>query len=164
MWHSFWSLWMSVFCALGFALRLMTWEPSWIISRAHTRKYRKNIILHHWSVYRDALTWICMMGRITEMSIYICRNPNDNCCSYRRFYGVVVSTADFESADPGSNPGRTLLSHYITMFFFIYPQRSSSFILSRQLALHTNVSLTAEHWSCSTTQVGHGKSNECYYE
>ena len=24
-----------------------------------------------------------------------------------RFYGVVVSTADFESADPGSNPGRT---------------------------------------------------------
>ena len=51
-----------------------------------------------------------------------------------RFYGVAVSTADSESADPGSNPGRTLLSYYITMFFLIYPQCSSSFILSRQLA------------------------------
>ena len=66
--------------------------------------------------------------------IYILRDPNDNCCSYHRFYGVVVSTANSESADPGSNPGRTLLSYYITMFFLIYPQCSSSFILSRQLA------------------------------
>ena len=24
-----------------------------------------------------------------------------------RFYGVMVSTLDFESSDPGSNPGRT---------------------------------------------------------
>ena len=24
-----------------------------------------------------------------------------------RFYGVMVSTEDFESSDPGSNPGRT---------------------------------------------------------
>ena len=35
------------------------------------------------------------------------------------FYGVVVSTADFESADPGSNPGRTF-------GIFIY---SNSFIV-----------------------------------
>ena len=26
-----------------------------------------------------------------------------------RFYGVMVSTLDFESSDPGSNPGRTSL-------------------------------------------------------
>ena len=34
---------------------------------------------------------------------------NMMCCYLMEywFYGVVVSTADFESADPGSNPGRT---------------------------------------------------------
>ena len=26
-------------------------------------------------------------------------------------YGVMVSTLDFESSDPGSNPGRTSLCH-----------------------------------------------------
>ena len=33
-----------------------------------------------------------------------------------RFYGVVVSTADFESADPGSNPGRTLFFEQLRLF------------------------------------------------
>ena len=28
-------------------------------------------------------------------------------CPTQRFYGVMVSTLDFESSDPGSNPGRT---------------------------------------------------------
>ena len=32
------------------------------------------------------------------------------------FYGVVVSTADFESADPGSNPGRTLFFQQLRLF------------------------------------------------
>ena len=39
---------------------------------------------------------------------------------YERFYGVMVSTMDFESIDPGSNPGRTYFFHsFLSEHYFI---------------------------------------------
>lgn len=46
----------SVYCALHFASRSTTWEPSCIIRRPHRSKYRKYIRMHHWSIHEDALT------------------------------------------------------------------------------------------------------------
>ena len=46
----------------------------------------------------------------------------------KRSYGVMVSTLDFESSDPGLNPGRTSpFSHFL--FFF---QITHDAIASRQ--------------------------------
>lgn len=47
------------------------------------------------------------------------------CTDVLRSYGVVVSTRDFESRDPGSNPGRTSIFAYIfNLFLFAYQIRS----------------------------------------
>ena len=40
--------------------------------------------------------------------------PNSTLLFLNRFYGVVVSTLDFESKDPSSNLGRTCLFFYVS--------------------------------------------------
>ena len=48
-----------------------------------------------WACERSLYVWMNVLG------VHI----------YAWFYGVMVSTLDFESSDPGSIPGRTSLSH-----------------------------------------------------
>jgi hypothetical protein len=51
----------------------------------------------------------------------------------KRFYGVVVSTLDFESSDLGSTPGRTFL-----IFLFLFQYFPSNFALN---FFHLNIIL-----------------------
>jgi hypothetical protein len=49
-----------------------------------------------------------------------------------RFYGAAVSTLDFESRNPGSNPGRTfsfVFFEYLHHFVFSYHFPHSAFFL-----------------------------------
>ena len=39
-----------------------------------------------------------------------------------RFRGVMVSTLDFESNDPGSNPGETYYFYFLKMFLYYFQQ------------------------------------------
>ncbi|RZC18151.1 hypothetical protein D0Y65_010687 [Glycine soja] len=49
-----------------------------------------------------------MMPRINNVIGDHCRQANTNW-----FYGVVVSTLDFESSDLGSTPGRTFFYYFV---------------------------------------------------
>ena len=66
--------------------------------------------------------------------------------SKRRFYGVMVSTLDFESSDPSSNLGRTLFI-YLFMYFFVLRQ-------SKRLRGATVARLTPDQKAACSNHVG----------
>ena len=66
--------------------------------------------------------------------------------SKRRFYGVMVSTLDFESSDPSSNLGRTLFI-YLFMYFFVLGQ-------SKRLRGATVARLTPDQKAACSNHVG----------
>ena len=63
-----------------------------------------------------------------------------------RFYGVMVSTLDFESSDPSSNLGRTLFI-YLFMYFFVLGQ-------SKRLRGATVARLTPDQKAACSNHVG----------
>ena len=60
-------------------------------------------------------------------------NRNVASVKRERFYGVVVSTLDFESSDPSSNPGRTLTNILIIITTLINCESLKVFLNSPQL-------------------------------
>uniref|UniRef100_A0A7N0U6S2 Uncharacterized protein n=1 Tax=Kalanchoe fedtschenkoi TaxID=63787 RepID=A0A7N0U6S2_KALFE len=69
--------------------------------------------------YAILVLWIVIENYYQSPLKKIIMKANVPLFQKRRFYGVVVSTLDFESSDLGSTPGRTFIfsSHYLKALF-----------------------------------------------
>ena len=71
---------------------------------------------------------------------------------HKRFYGVTVSTLDFESSNPSSNLGRTSLKYFFRRFFFWFKRFKRD--LSSYFAIEPLSNYRSEIFDCVEIEFG----------